>query len=181
MTEGPTMCTGDGGAPVLSEPTDAEGAVVGVFSRATGNCAVNPVRDYFTEVAPFAAELLLPAFAAAGHDPWCEGNPGPGPCAGDGGAEADAEAEGGEASGGVPPPDASAVRGHWTTRVCTCTTVGAQPDNIVPWALLVLLGVAVRRRSRPCAAWPEPRRPQLPKCSPGRPRRRGLQRPAGLS
>jgi len=74
MTVGPTLCIGDSGGPALSD----QGALVGVFSQFDGLCTSPNAKDFFTLVAPFMNDLIVPAFAAAGYEPWLEGNSEPG-------------------------------------------------------------------------------------------------------
>ncbi len=73
-TDGPAMCYGDSGGPALSD----QNAIIGISSQFVGDCTATTVRDFYTEVAPFAADIILPAFQAAGYDPWLEGNSEPG-------------------------------------------------------------------------------------------------------
>ena len=54
-TDGPAMCYGDSGGPALSD----QNAVIGIFSQFVGDCMVTTVRDFYTEVAPFAADVIL--------------------------------------------------------------------------------------------------------------------------
>jgi MYXO-CTERM domain-containing protein len=74
MTQGPLLCKGDSGGPALSD----NDAVIGTFSEVVGNCADSNASDFFTEIAPFATDIILPAFEAAGAVPWLEGNSEPG-------------------------------------------------------------------------------------------------------
>ena len=74
MTTGPLLCEGDSGGPALSDNE----AVIGVFSQFTGLCTDANTTDYFTEVAPFTNDIVLPAFEAAGAVPWLENNSEPG-------------------------------------------------------------------------------------------------------
>jgi hypothetical protein len=74
VTEGPALCIGDSGGPAFVDST----VVAGVWSQVVGDCKAPGARNYFTQVAPFADTLVLPAFEAAGAEPWLEGNPGPG-------------------------------------------------------------------------------------------------------
>jgi hypothetical protein len=148
-TDRPALCAGDSGGPALSEPTDDEGALVGIFTLDVGGCA-KATRNLFVDVASFRDELVLPAFAEAGHDPWCEGTAGPAPCSppvdagsdtGGSGGELDA-GSGGEATGGAPGRIDLRKKGG-----CTCDVVGASMPGSASWALLPLLGaLACRRR-----------------------------------
>jgi hypothetical protein len=74
VTDGPALCIGDSGGPAFV----AGGVVSGVYSQVVGSCTASNARDFFTEVAPFADQLVLPAFKAAGAEPWLEGTAGPG-------------------------------------------------------------------------------------------------------
>jgi len=73
-TNGPGGCPMDSGGPALSD----NNAVVGVFSQYVGDCTSPTTVNYFTEVAPFRDNVILGAFAAAGYEPWLEGNSEPG-------------------------------------------------------------------------------------------------------
>jgi hypothetical protein len=75
VTLGPALCIGDSGGPAFTNDT----VLTGVWSQVVGDCTASTARNYFTEVAPFASGLILPAFEAAGADPWVEGATGPGP------------------------------------------------------------------------------------------------------
>lgn len=77
VTEGPALCIGDSGGPAFVTDT----VLSGVWSQVVGDCTATSARNFFTEVAPFAKGLVLPAFEAAGADPWYEGATGPGPLA----------------------------------------------------------------------------------------------------
>ena len=94
MTEGPALCIGDSGGPAFSD----KGAVTGVFSSFTGNCLASNTHDFFTQVAPFKADLIDPAFAAANAQPIIESGDDDA-AAGEGGASADTHA--GSAVGGT--------------------------------------------------------------------------------
>lgn len=75
MTVGPLLCDGDSGGPAFSD----NDAVIGVFSQYVGNsCSDSNATNYFTELAPFTNDIVLPAFAAAGAVPWLESNSEPG-------------------------------------------------------------------------------------------------------
>jgi hypothetical protein len=86
VTEGPSLCIGDSGGPAFAD----SGAVTGVWSQVVGDCKAPTARNYFTEVAPFEDELIVPAFAEAGALVWREGTTGPG------------EGTGGMSSAGAP-------------------------------------------------------------------------------
>ena len=74
VTKGPALCIGDSGGPALSDNE----AIIGIFSQYDGLCTSPSATNIFTEVAPFANDVILPAFAAAGYEPWLEGNSEPG-------------------------------------------------------------------------------------------------------
>jgi hypothetical protein len=66
LTAGPVLCAGDSGGPAFAE----SGALVGVFSLvAGGECDSPRVRNVFTQVSPFHANIIGPAFEAAGATP----------------------------------------------------------------------------------------------------------------
>jgi hypothetical protein len=73
-TDGPGGCYVDSGGPAFSDGD----AVVGVFSQFVGDCLSATTVNYFTQVAPFRDVVILPAFKAAGYEPWLEGNSEPG-------------------------------------------------------------------------------------------------------
>lgn len=64
---GRATCPGDSGGPALAE--NAPGApIAGLYSIVAGDCTTEGARNIFTQVAPFR-ELILEAFAYAGHEP----------------------------------------------------------------------------------------------------------------
>jgi hypothetical protein len=71
---GRSTCPGDSGGPAISEET---GAVLGVASLSSSDCALQSVRNFFPRLAPHA-KLAGEAFAAAGEEPWIEGAAPPG-------------------------------------------------------------------------------------------------------
>lgn len=90
-------CRGDSGGPALMPET---GAVTGVTSTATQDCLDPEATSVYTHVAKFK-DLLLSAYAAAGAEPWFEGDPRPGTgSAGEGGSSG-ATAEAGTAGSGA--------------------------------------------------------------------------------
>jgi hypothetical protein len=101
-TAGPLLCPGDSGGPAVAE----SGALVGVFSLVVGECTSTRARNVFTQVSPFEADVIGPAFEAAGTTPILEpgsgsagaGGASAGGAAGEGGADSGGEA--GESSGG---------------------------------------------------------------------------------
>jgi hypothetical protein len=94
LTEGPVLCHGDSGGPAFAE----SGALVGVFSLVVGGACDSPrVRNVFTQVSPFHASVVGPAFEAAGATPILE------PGEGAGGSAGSLSTSGGEAGeGGLP-------------------------------------------------------------------------------
>jgi len=166
MTEGPLLCAGDSGGPAFSET----GALIGVFSRVVGDCQARMARDTFTEVAPFANDVILPAFEAVGATPIFEETPGGeggagGEGAGAGGSDAGAPGSGGESpagSGGSVAGSGSAGlggdagsagapvrRGLRQEGGCRCDVVGAEGSRRTPFlAAFVVLGALLRRRVR---------------------------------
>jgi hypothetical protein len=94
LTEGPALCLGDSGGPAFAE----SGALVGVFSLvAGGDCDSPRVRNVFTQVSPFHATVIGPAFEAAGATPILE------PGEGAGGSAGSMSTSGGEAGEGGSP------------------------------------------------------------------------------
>ncbi|HWA76018.1 MAG TPA: trypsin-like serine protease [Polyangiaceae bacterium] len=73
-TEGPALCIGDSGGPAFADQT----VLTGIWSQVVGDCTAAGARNYFTDIGPFANDLILPAFKTAGADPWYEGTTGPG-------------------------------------------------------------------------------------------------------
>lgn len=96
-TEGPALCIGDSGGPAFAN----QNVLTGVWSQVVGDCTDAGARNYFTDVAPFATDLILPAFKAAGADPWYEGTTGPGidPTSGGSGGETSTGGDTGETGG----------------------------------------------------------------------------------
>lgn len=72
--DGTAGCKGDSGGPTLSDSN----AVTGVFSQFIGDCYLPTTINYFAETAPFRDDVILPAFKAAGYEPWLENNSEPG-------------------------------------------------------------------------------------------------------
>lgn len=79
---GESICAGDSGGPALDSQT---GAVVGVTSRGGNGQAPNMndpsvecigATNFYTQTSAYK-DLILAAFAEAGHDPWVEGGPDP--------------------------------------------------------------------------------------------------------
>ena len=73
FTLGESVCVGDSGGAAFSEA----GAVLGVYSTNTAGCVGIAGRNAFTMLSSFRP-LALEAFAAAGAEPWIEGELPPG-------------------------------------------------------------------------------------------------------
>jgi len=153
VVEGAVACHGDSGGPALSE----QNAVVGVFSQVVGPCFASTARDFYTQVAPFKDELVLPAFAAANAEPVLEvggasGAPGEAPDAGSNLAGAPSATATAGAAGAADDPNYGGPR---QAGGCKChmgsPSAGALASE--PLLALVLCGVAhARRRRRRLAA-----------------------------
>lgn len=170
VTEGPALCIGDSGGPAFTD----QSAVTGVWSQVVGDCTASTARNYFTQVAPFEDELIKPAFAEAGAEPWLEGTSGPGITPGSAGAPGDAgsaNASGGSASasGGSDSSGGTDASGGTSLALggtsdetggttveyhglrkkggCTCTVVGARGHHTAVWSA-PLLGLALLLRRR---------------------------------
>lgn len=158
MTMGPALCIGDSGGPALT----SDGAVTGVYTQLVGACDAPTARQYFTQVAPFADEVLTPAFELTGYAPIVEGG-----TANDGGAGAagadpggGSEAGGPAAAGGGDNAGGASAGGTVMTRSppgkggCACsTTARPRAGSLERLAALLALGAAVvavsrRRRGR---------------------------------
>lgn len=70
---GESVCMGDSGGPAIS----AQGAVLGVYSTNSAGCSGSGARNFFTMLSGFGP-LIREAYAAAGAEPWLEGQPPPG-------------------------------------------------------------------------------------------------------
>lgn len=81
---GGTACFGDSGGPALSMES---GALVGVYSRITGDCFAVESRNTFMQASSFS-ELFARAFSLAGEEPALEPAPEPAPGTGTAGASA---------------------------------------------------------------------------------------------
>jgi hypothetical protein len=152
LTLGPGLCSGDSGGPALT----SDGAVTGIYSQLVGVCDSPNARQYFTQVAPFMAEVVTPAFELAGYEPISEGA-----ATGEGGAGGESSAAGGSANAGTPGASAgseSANAGSPATPAppdkggCACSTT-ATPAAGWPGrlAMALMLGAgscAVSRRRR---------------------------------
>ncbi len=164
LVKGAVGCIGDSGGPAFSE----QNAVVGVFSQVVGPCLATTARDFFTQVAPFKDDLIMPAFAAANAEPIAEVSGAAG-AAGEASVEPDAGSNGGGAPGELPSAGApSAVPSAGAAGVedeptyggprqaggCKCDLGKKRVGELDPEALLALslLGVAFARRRRASVA-----------------------------
>ncbi len=156
LTSGPALCIGDSGGPALT----TSGAVTGVYSQLVGTCDSPNARQYFTQVAPFVDEVILPAFELAGYEPISE----EGATTSEGGAGGEGNAAGGAENAGAP---VSSEGGGETANAgspashepppskggCTCSTTATPVVSFLDrLATVLLLGAAAggisRRRRR---------------------------------
>lgn len=156
LTLGPALCIGDSGGPALTN----DGAVTGIYSQLVGACSSATARQYFTQVAPFTAEVLTPAFELAGYQPIPEGTT---PTAGDAGAAG--TSSGGGDEGGAPPSAAggsdtgsggssagsNVLRSPPGKGGCACSTTATANSGVFDaMATALMLGtvglIAARRR-----------------------------------
>jgi hypothetical protein len=162
VIEGAVACHGDSGGPAFSE----QNAVVGVFSQVVGPCFASTARDFFTQVAPFKDDLILPAFAAANAQPVLEemgaaGAPSDSPDAGSSvaGAPSDSPDAGSSVAGAAsstPSAGAASVDpgpgdgGSPQTGSCKCHLGRARAGLLDPEPALALMlfGVVCARRRR---------------------------------
>lgn len=156
VIEGAVACHGDSGGPAFSQ----QNAVVGVFSQVVGPCFANTARDFFTQVAPFKDDLILPAFAAAHAEPIVEPVE-PVASAGAPSVEPDAGPNVAGAPGTLPSAGAANVDedpgygGPRHSGGCKCHLSSASAGSLDPqaWFGLALFGVAcARRRQRTAPA-----------------------------
>jgi hypothetical protein len=154
VVEGAVACHGDSGGPALSE----QNAVMGVFSEVVGPCFASTARDFFTEVAPFKDDLVLPAFAAANAEPILEpargGDAGAPSVEPDAGAGAETNVAGGPS---VPSAGTAGVvdeeptyGGPRKAGGCKCRVGSPQGSFLDPESLLgcAVFGMALVRRRR---------------------------------
>jgi MYXO-CTERM domain-containing protein len=104
-TDGPALCIGDSGGPAFAN----QNVLAGVWSQVVGDCMTTGARNYFTDVGPFANDLILPAFKTAGAEPWYEGTSGPGAVSTGGMGSAGETSTGG--SGGDGPTETGGTSG----------------------------------------------------------------------
>jgi hypothetical protein len=148
-------CIGDSGGPALS----SQGAVTGVYSQLGGSCDSATARQYFTQVAPFMAEVVMPAFSLAGYEPIPEATTTSDAGAGGDGAGGEAGAAssvgGGENGDAGPPEDANPPPpGKGGCRCSTTATPRAGAIDRLATALLLGFASSIvsRRRGRRRAA-----------------------------
>jgi MYXO-CTERM domain-containing protein len=146
VIEGAVACHGDSGGPAFSQ----QNAVVGVFSQVVGPCFANSARDFFTQVAPFKDDVILPAFAAANAEPIVEavasaGAPSVEPDAGPNVAGAPSSLP---SAGAASVEEDPAYGGPRHSGGCKCHLSSASAGSLDPQALfgLMLFGAACARR-----------------------------------
>lgn len=159
---GESACAGDSGSPALAK----SGAVVGVASRAGNGKPRDPANPASPCMGPTAhavythlgaaKDLVARAFAAAGHEPWLEGEPDPrapappAPCdagtCGDGGASAPARTPPQVLEGEKIAPEED----HGGAAEAGCSAGRPPRENAVGQALgaSALLALALRARRR---------------------------------
>lgn len=102
------LCPGDSGGPAFGE----SGALVGIFSLVVGStCAASRARNVFTQTSPFAADIVGPAFDAAGATPIPEPGEGVGGSAGSTSTSGGESGEGEAGEGGSPGTGGSSGTG----------------------------------------------------------------------
>jgi MYXO-CTERM domain-containing protein len=155
LTLGPALCIGDSGGPALS----SAGAVTGIYSQLVGACNSPNARQYFTQVAPFAADVIAPAFELAGYEPIAESSSTNGGDAGAAGAPSPGEEAGapGTGAGGNQNGSGGAAGGNVYRSPpgkggCACSTIGRADAGWLDRGAMALLlggaGLAVARRRR---------------------------------
>jgi hypothetical protein len=92
---GPAVCPGDSGGPALS----GSKAVLGVFSLIRGDCLAPSVRNFYTQLAPYAS-FIEQAFADSGFEPVDDAPPTT-TTGGAAGAAGETSADGGSAATSV--------------------------------------------------------------------------------
>jgi hypothetical protein len=163
LTLGPALCIGDSGGPALTR----NGAVTGIYSQLVGACDSLNARQYFTQVAPFAGEVVTPAFELAGYEPITEGA-----TTSDGGAGGDDSGAGGAENAGAASTSAGrsepgsaglagakAYQGPPDKGGCACSTSALPRAGLLGrLATALMFGAAAggvsRRRRRDCKRAP---------------------------
>lgn len=151
--DGGSLCIGDSGGPAISE----SGAVMGVYSKSNGDCSASATVNWYTETGPFAQELLLPAFTAAGVEPRLERTTELAGAAGTlsdlagaaGGAGVSAGKSDSTAAGGTSAPSASeTVYDHPLPEggTCRCYALGAPRKAGAAWFILAAVAALGARR-----------------------------------
>jgi MYXO-CTERM domain-containing protein len=159
VTDGPSGCSGDSGGPLFSRYK----AIIGSYSSVSTACTAPDARDYFTEIAPFSNDVVMPAFAAANAQPVYEnmtdaagaaGAGGEGNSAGvdSGGSAGDPTATvgGGDTAGTTPTGTAggTAYTGLRKPGGCTCRAGMPSSDATFEPLLALPLLLLLRRRRR---------------------------------
>ncbi|HEY2515389.1 MAG TPA: trypsin-like serine protease [Polyangiaceae bacterium] len=137
---GDTLCVGDSGGPAIAEDT---GALIGLYSRVTGDCFAVTSRNTFMNIASYGS-LLDQAFAVTGETPRDEEI--------DAGAAPDAAAP----SPPPPPPPSPATSSPSTPADSSSAlpadgcalAVGRRPSDGASALVLLAFGVLGVRRSR---------------------------------
>jgi hypothetical protein len=162
VTDGPSGCSGDSGGPLFSKYK----ALIGSYSSVSTACTAPDARDYFTEIAPFYNDVVMPAFAAANAQPLFEnmtdaagaagaaGAGGEGNSAGtdSGGSAGDTTTTvgGGDTAGSAPTGTAggTAYTGLRKPGGCTCRAAVPSSDASFEPLLALPLLMLLRRRRR---------------------------------
>lgn len=141
QVNGGSLCMGDSGGPAIAE----SGAVFGVYSKSNGDCTSTDTLNWYTETAPYAEELIRPAFAAANAVPQLEIDKGA--AAGTAGAPG----VGGPAYGGTQTFEPSEViydRPLPSGGSCRCQTQANRHVFTDTWLLMATAtGLSMRRKA----------------------------------
>jgi len=153
LTLGPALCIGDSGGPALT----STGAVTGIYSQLVGSCDSPNARQYFTQVAPFASEVLTPAFELTGYQPIPEESTNGGEAGAAGSSSGGGDEAGGPASaagGGSDTGSAGSFAGSNVQRSppgkggCACSTATANAGGLDRCAMALIFGAAGLAASR---------------------------------
>ncbi len=129
---GRSVCPGDSGGPAISDATDE---LLGVFSLFRGECESSEVRNFFTQLAPYA-EFAREAFRAAGHEEFLAEGDAPTSPSSDGG-------------GGGALSLADDNGGSTESPGCAFAAPDAAASSWLPaGSLVVLVGARRRKRAR---------------------------------